>query len=168
MLVIEHRLQECTGKIDETLYLTYEDRSKSRLHCFTADGQEVGIFLSHGQAPLADGELLQAKDGRIIKIVAEAEELLHVTCSNHFELTRAAYHLGNRHITLQIGDGWLRILNDYVIKDMLIQLGATVTLIKEAFNPETGAYHTKGHHHVHSGDKQFNYTPKIHEFGDHK
>lgn len=166
MLVI-HRRIPATPDIDAELELTYDARSKSRLRCFSRDGEEVGLFLERGQAPLHDGECLQAEDGRRVRVVARPEQLLHVTCADAFELTRAAYHLGNRHVALQIGDGWLRLLDDYVLKDMLLQLGARVDAVEAPFQPEHGAY-GGGHHHSHAGEAEFSYAPRLHQFGARK
>ncbi|MEK0362568.1 urease accessory protein UreE [Pseudomonas sp. CBC3] len=163
MLVI-HRRTTTQANGDAELELTYEARSKSRLRCFTTDGEDVGLFLERGQPPLHDGECLQAQDGRIVIVRARAEQLLHVTCASSFELTRAAYHLGNRHVALQVGDGWLRLLDDYVLKDMLLQLGASVEPIEAPFQPEHGAY-GGGHHHSHAGEAEFSYAPRLHQFG---
>lgn len=166
MLVI-HRRIPATPDIDAELELTYDARSKSRLRCFSRDGEEVGLFLERGQPPLHDGECLQAEDGRRVRVVARPEQLLHVTCADAFELTRAAYHLGNRHVALQIGDGWLRLLDDYVLKDMLLQLGARVDAVEAPFQPEHGAY-GGGHHHSHAGEAEFSYAPRLHQFGARK
>lgn len=92
---------------------------------------------------------------------------MHVTCASPRELNRAAYHLGNRHVTLQVGEGWLRLLDDYVLRAMLDQLGATVQSIEAPFQPEHGAY-GGGHHHSHHGEAEFNYAPKLHQFGVRK
>ncbi|AZZ74121.1 MULTISPECIES: urease accessory protein UreE [Pseudomonas] len=163
MLVIHRRIDPQPVWAAE-LHLTFEARSKSRLRCFSAEGEDVGLFLERGQPPLFDGECLQAEDGRIVRVCARPEQLLHVTCANAFELTRAAYHLGNRHVALQVGDGWLRLLDDYVLKAMLEQLGAQVKAIEAPFQPEHGAY-GGGHHHSRHGDEDFNYAPKLHQFG---
>jgi urease accessory protein len=163
MLVIHRRIAPATDWAAE-LHLNFEARSKSRLRCFSAEGEDVGLFLERGQPPLHDGEFLQAEDGRIVRVCARPEELLHVTCSSAFELTRAAYHLGNRHVALQVGDGWLRLLDDYVLKAMLEQLGAQTQTLLAPFQPEHGAY-GGGHHHSRHGDEAFNYAPKLHQFG---
>jgi urease accessory protein len=163
MLVI-HRRTHSHAQWDAELELTYEARSKSRLRCFSAQGEDVGLFLERGQPPLHDGECLAAEDGRIVRVRAKPEQLLHVTCASAFELTRAAYHLGNRHVALQIGDGWLRLLDDYVLKGMLEQLGATVEALEAPFQPEHGAY-GGGHHHSHAGEAEFSYAPRLHQFG---
>ncbi|WP_349571263.1 urease accessory protein UreE [Azotobacter salinestris] len=152
---------------DAELELSFEARSKSRLRCFTTAGEDVGLFLERGQPPLTDGDFLQADDGRLVRVRARPEKLLHVTCASALELTRAAYHLGNRHVALQIGDGWLRLLDDYVLKDMLLQLGAHAEAIEAPFQPEHGAY-GGGHHHSHAGEAEFSYAPKLHQFGVRK
>ncbi|RJG10575.1 urease accessory protein UreE [Pseudomonas cavernicola] len=163
MLVIQSRIPP-QPHWDAELLLSYAARSKSRLRCFTTAGEDVGLFLERGQPPLQDGECLQAQDGRIVRVCASPEQLLHVTCANAFELTRAAYHLGNRHVALQLGDGWLRLPDDYVLKAMLEQLGATVELIEQPYQPEQGAY-GGGHHHSHAGASEFSYAPRLHQFG---
>ena len=163
MLVIHQRIAR-QDRWDAELLLDFAARSKSRLHCFTTCGEETGLFLERGQPALADGECLRARDGRVVRVQARPEQLLHVTCSNAFELMRAAYHLGNRHVALQLGDGWLRLPDDYVLKAMLEQLGACVELIEAPYQPEQGAY-GGGHHHSHAGDAEFSYAPRLHQFG---
>lgn len=166
MLVIHQRIEPCE-RWDAELHLNYEARSKSRLRCFSRAGEDVGLFLERGQPPLADGDCLLANDGRVVRICAAPEQLMHVTCASPRELNRAAYHLGNRHVALQVGEGWLRLLDDYVLKAMLDQLGATVENIEAPFQPEHGAY-GGGHHHSHHGEVEFNYAPKLHQFGVRK
>jgi urease accessory protein len=163
MLVIHHRLPP-QPHWDAELLLSFDARSKSRLRCFTTTGEDVGLFLERGQPPLQHNECLQAQDGRIVRVCARPEPLLHVTCANAFELMRAAYHLGNRHVALQLGDGWLRLPDDYVLKAMLEQLGAHVELLDAPYQPEHGAY-GGGHHHSHAGDAEFSYAPRLHQFG---
>jgi len=96
---------------------------------------------------LRGGDLVQASDGRVIEVVAEPEALLHVTCGSPAALARAAYHLGNRHVPVQVGEGYLRLAADHVLEAMLKGLGATVTPINAPFEPEAGAYASGGHHH---------------------
>jgi len=166
MLTIRQRT-EPSPAWDAELELTFEARRKSRLRCFTTRGEEVGLFLERGQPPLADGDFLLAGDGRLVRVRARPERLLHVTCANALELTRAAYHLGNRHVALQLGDGWLRLLDDHVLQDMLLKLGAHTEPIEAPFQPEHGAY-GGGHHHSHAGEAEFSYAPKLHQFGVRK
>lgn len=163
MLVIHQRIKP-QDTWDAEIHLIYEARTKSRLRCFSAENEDVGLFLERGQPPLHDGDFLQAQDGRVVRVYARPEQLLHVTCASAFELTRAAYHLGNRHVALQVGDGWLRLLDDYVLKAMLEQLHATVVTVQAPFQPEHGAY-GGGHHHSRHGDADDNYPPRLHQFG---
>ena len=131
-------------KFDAELVMPFELRQKSRLRTQTTTGEETGLFLPRGNV-LRDGDFLEAEDGRIVKITARPEKVLQIGCPDPVQLARIAYHLGNRHVALQIGHGWLRIANDYVLRQMVEGLGAIVVLTDAAFEPETGAY--GGHHH---------------------
>jgi urease accessory protein len=148
---------------DAVLLMNFELRSKSRLRTTTTSGEEVGLFLEAGR-PLQDGELLLSDDGRCIRVQAAEEPLLHVECSSPLELCRAAYHLGNRHVHLEVGDGWLRLLDDDVLAHMLHQMGARTIRLSAPFNPESGAY-GGGHHHSHGKDAVFQYAPRLHQYG---
>ena len=160
MLVLTQRIESTDTALE--LPLPYEYRQKSRFRTKLADGTDAGWFLEHDGRPLRGGDCLLAEDGRVVRIVAKPEDVLHVTATNSVELTRAAYHLGNRHVQLQVGEGWLRLLDDYVLADMLAQLGVTAQKIVAPFEPEAGAY-GGGHHH--SGDTEFRSQPKLHLFG---
>jgi urease accessory protein len=85
---------------------------------------------------------------------------MHVTCTNQHELARAAYHLGNRHVPVQIGDGFLRIAADHVLCDMLLGLGAKVQELQAPFEPESGAYGGGHQHHEDGG-----HDARIHQYG---
>lgn len=163
MLIIEGRTTSDQTP-DAELELTFEARSKSRLLCTTTSGEEVHLLLERGQPPLQDGEMLQARDGRLVRVRARPEPLLQVTCASPFELMRAAYHLGNRHVALQLGGSWLRLPPDHVLEQMLLKLGAKVEKIEAIYQPESGAY-GGGHHHSHAGGDEFNYDPRVHQFG---
>lgn len=160
MLVLTQRTT--TVEADLELPLPFEYRQKSRFRTRMPDGEDVGWFIERGQ-PLRGGDCLIAEDGRQVRIVAAPEALLHVTAADAITLNRAAYHLGNRHVALQVGDGWLRLLDDYVLAEMLGQLGVQVEKIQAPFEPEAGAY-GGGHHHSH-GDAEFHRKPLIHQFG---
>jgi urease accessory protein len=120
--------------------LSFEERQKSRLRAKLESGEEVALVLPRGNV-LRGGDLVKTTDGREIQIVAAPEKLLHVESDS---LPRMAYHLGNRHVAVQIGDGFLRIAEDHVLEDMLRGLGARVSHVEAPFEPEAGAY---GHHH---------------------
>ena len=161
MLVIESRCDRAAHQ--EQLSLPFELRQKSRLRTKLASGEEAGLFLEHGSI-LRGGDCLRANDGRIVLVIAADEELMEAKCATPFELVRAAYHLGNRHVPVQIGEGWLRFQADDVLAQMLRGLKATVSKVSAPFEPEAGAY-AGGHHH-HSMDAK--HSGIIHEFRDHK
>ena len=128
-----------------TLKLAFDQRQKSRLRAHLASGEEVALLLPRGTL-LRGGDLVAASDGRVIEVVAEPERVLHIECASPVDLARCAYHLGNRHVAVQVGEGWLRIAADHVLAGMLAKLGARVTTIDAPFEPEAGAY-SDGHHH---------------------
>ena len=143
MLTIQKRCSP-QDEFDAELVLPFELRQRTRLRTQTTAGEQTGLFLPRGSV-LRDGDFLQAEDGRIVKVTAKAEQVLQIGCADAVQLARIAYHLGNRHVALQIGSGWLRIANDYVLRQMAEGLGAVVVLTDAAFEPEAGAY--GGHHH---------------------
>jgi urease accessory protein len=133
--------------VDVDLELPFELRSKSRLRTRLATGEDVGLVLERGTI-LRGGDLLQADDGRIVRVVAAAEEVSTVRASNPWSLARAAYHLGNRHVALQVGDGWIRYLHDHVLDDMVRGLGFEIVIDSAPFEPEAGAYGAHSHSHA--------------------
>jgi len=146
---------EITSRLDRSaqgqtpagqLKLPFDARQKSRLRAKLVSGEEVALLLPRGEV-LRGGDLVVASDGRVIEVVAEPEALLHVTCGSPAGLARAAYHLGNRHVPVQVGEGYLRLAADHVLETMLKGLGATVTAIRAPFEPEAGAYADGGHAH---------------------
>ena len=107
------------------------------------NGQKVGLMLPR-QGVLRDGDCLRAENGQLVVIRAAEEEVSVVEHDDTFQLMRACYHLGNRHVPLQIGKGWLRYQRDHVLDDMVRHLGLAVKHEVAPFEPESGAYH---HHH---------------------
>lgn len=148
MLLVEKR---CVAqhRHDEELVLPFDLRQKSRLRTRLASGEELGLFLERGSV-LRGGDYLQSNDGRVIRVLAAAEKVLRVSCATPQGLTRAAYHLGNRHVPVEVGDGWLKLGADHVLADMLHGLGATVSEEISPFEPEAGAY-GGGHQHGDGG-----------------
>ena len=140
------------------LVLAFDGRCKSRGRARLESGEEVAVALPRGTV-LRGGDLVVASDGRVIEIVSAPEPLLHVACASPEALARAAYHLGNRHVPVQVGGGWLRLAADHVLEEMLKGLGASVSSVEEPFEPEAGAY---GAHHSH--DNESGHGGKIHEF----
>jgi len=164
MLEAYEILATASGEYQEVV-ATYEERKKSRHRTKTSAGVEIGWFLERGRV-LEDGEYLRCSDGTVIKITAEMESVSEVVSGALLELTRAAYHLGNRHVPLQIGvqigkesdAGFLRYQHDHVLDNMVRGLGLNVTHAKKSFHPENGAYHGSGHGHSHSHDEDGGHT----------
>jgi urease accessory protein len=135
---------------DRKLVLPFAERSKSRLRAILDNGEEAGLFLERGSV-LRHGDLLLADDGRVVEVQAAAETVSTVHAQDPVMLARASYHLGNRHVALQIGTGWLRYQHDHVLDDMLRGFGLDVVIEQLLFEPEGGAYVATSHHtHAHS------------------
>jgi urease accessory protein len=129
-----------------TLALTAEERTRSRLHASTEEGQQVYLQLPRGLT-LRDGDWLQAETGELAQIHAKPEPVLTVTAQFPLSLLQAAYHLGNRHVPLEITSGHLRLSPDPVLQDLLRHRGLHVVEEMAPFQPEVGAYGSEGHHH---------------------
>ncbi|MGD8783613.1 MAG: urease accessory protein UreE [Thioalkalispiraceae bacterium] len=131
-----------------SLTLPFELRQKSRFKAMLDNGDEIGLILPRGTI-LRGGDFLRAEDGSVIVIRAAEETVSTATINDQHLFARACYHLGNRHVPLQIGENWLRYLHDHVLDDMLAGLGITVTCEQASFEPEPGAYggHSHQHHH---------------------
>lgn len=144
--------------IVDRLTLPFELRQKSRLVAKLDSEKPIALALPRGRI-LRHGALLQTEDGAVIQVCAAPEELSVVTSTDATELARAAYHLGNRHVPLQIKPGALSYQHDHVLDDMLRGLGLTPSFARETFEPEAGAYGRvagEGHHqhHGHEHDHQ--------------
>lgn len=136
---------------DDALVLPFVRRQKSRLRVVLESGDDAALFLERGSI-LRGGDRLKADDGRIVKVESALEPVLYVTADSPLQLARAAYHLGNRHVPLQVGDGWLLLELDHVLEDMLLGLGMTVFEKLSPFEPEAGAY-GGGHQHHHADEE---------------
>lgn len=135
-------LQTDPVSVSLTLSLTAEERTRSRYRFETSEG---ALYLRLPRGPvLRDRDLLQSDDGVIVQIIAKPEPVLTVTSPHPHNLLRAAYHLGNRHVSLEITPDYLRLSPDPVLKGMLEQLGVKVQEEVVPFQPEIGAY---GHQH---------------------
>jgi urease accessory protein len=121
------------------LVLPFELRRRSRLRAMLSNGVEVGLFLERGTV-LRGGDLLMADDGTVIEVVAARETVSTVREADGTRLARAGYHLGNRHVPVEIGGGWLRYGHDHVLDDMVRGLGLPVVVEEARFEPEAGAY----------------------------
>ena len=151
MLEIKSKLKIARGayklRIKGRLELPFEARQKSRLRTKLVSGEEVGLMLPRGEI-LRGGDLVTASDGRVIEVVAEPEKLLHIESDS---LPKVAYHLGNRHVPVQVGQTFLRIAEDHVLEEMLKKMGAKVSRIEAPFEPEAGAYAGGQHQHEEMG-----------------
>jgi urease accessory protein len=152
MLTLSELLVERLGEVcsaGDELVLPYELRSRSRLRARLASGEEVAIALPRGQI-LRGGDLLRASDGRVVEVRAAEESVSTVHSADARALLRAAYHLGNRHVALQLGEGWVRYSHDHVLDDLVARLGLAVTVGQAPFEPEAGAYRGgAAHEHSH-------------------
>jgi urease accessory protein len=131
--------------------LTRDQRLRSRLRVVLDDGREAGILLPRGTT-LRDGDGLVSEDGLVVRVRAAAECLSRADCADPLVLARVCYHLGNRHVAVQIEPGRLSYLHDHVLDDLVRGLGLAVVMDHGPFEPESGAYGGQGHGHAHAHD----------------
>ena len=136
-----------------TVELDWDVRQKSRFDCTDSLGRSLGVFLPRGTL-VRGGDVLLAEDGSMVKVIAAPQAVLRITaCTSHgspFDLTRAAYHLGNRHVPIELKPDHLKIEPDHVLADMLRAMHLIVNEVPEAFEPEGGAYSLGGQSHGHA------------------
>ena len=163
-----------TAPATDSVALGYDARKRSRLRVTLASGREAGIFLERGEH-LQGGDRLATEDGSaVVEVVAAPEQLIEVVADSPLLFARAAYHLGNRHVPVQIlpteAGGRLRFQADHVLADMVKGLGCSVAEIEAPFQPEAGAYGGGHHHHDDAADLHdpghgpHRSVPRIHEF----
>ena len=144
-----------------TVELDWDVRQKSRFDATDSTGRQIGVFLPRGTV-VRGGDVLVAEDGSLIVAQAAPQAVLKIThCSHHgtsFDLIRAAYHLGNRHVPIELKPDHLKIEPDHVLADMLRAMHLIVNAVDEAFEPENGAYATGGHHGGHSHGHEHGHT----------
>ena len=128
-----------------SLTLDFDERHRRRFRLTADQGDDILLDLPEAIA-IADGDGLQLEDGRWLKVLAAAEELVEIRHENPAQMIRLAWHLGNRHLPTEIRHHVLLIRPDHVIEDMLRGFGADLTKVQAAFQPEGGAY-GHGHHH---------------------
>ncbi|WP_440532469.1 urease accessory protein UreE [Variovorax sp. YR566] len=164
-----------------TIELDWDVRQKSRFDATDSQGRQIGVFLPRGTA-VRGGDVLVAEDGSLVRVIAAPQPVLRIThCTAHgtpFDLTRAAYHLGNRHVPIELKPDHLKIEPDHVLADMLRSMHLIVVAVEEAFEPEGGAYgshehshgggHSHDHGHSHSnGPKPLVLAPELLDDHDH-
>ena len=157
----------------DTIVLDYDDRHRRRVSMTGVRGLTFLLDLPEA-VMLRSGDALKLDDGRMVEVVAAPEALAEIKCGSLPDLARAAWHLGNRHLPVQIIGPKLRIRRDHVIEDMLRGLGAQVTEIEAPFDPEGGAYaqatQTQGHDHAgheHAGHEHAGHEHAGHEHAGH-
>ena len=146
ILELDRRLD--AGRPAVTLTLPLERRQHTRQRVELDDGRAAGVFLGRGEV-LRDGDLLGNADGLIVQVRAADESVSEVCCEDPLLWARACYHLGNRHVALQIEPARLRYLHDHVLDDMLRGLGLQPVCVQAPFEPEPGAYGGSVHGHAH-------------------
>jgi urease accessory protein len=150
LLAQGHGLAPALLKRAATVELDWDVRQKSRFECTDSQGRSLGVFLPRGTL-VRGGDVLVAEDGSLVRVVAAPQPVLVITpCAEHgnaFDLMRAAYHLGNRHVAIELKPDHLKIEPDHVLAEMLRSMHLTVTPANEPFEPEGGAYGSHGHGH---------------------
>ncbi|MEI6760501.1 MAG: urease accessory protein UreE [Betaproteobacteria bacterium] len=135
-----------------TVELDWEVRQKSRFDATDSAGRSLGVFLPRGTV-VRGGDLLVAEDGSLVRVLAAPQQVLRIThCQAHgtpYDLIRAAYHLGNRHVPIELKPDHLQIEPDHVLADMLRAMHLIVQPVEQPFEPESGAYASGGHGHGH-------------------
>jgi urease accessory protein len=147
-----------TDRANTTLTLPLHSRIKSRLRVTLDNGETAGLFLERGTT-LKEGDLLHSQEGYLVRVKAAHEKLSIIRSDDPLLLARACYHLGNRHVSIQIESDSVSFLHDHVLDEMLRGLGLKVELSETPFEPEPGAYggsaekgnrhHPHGHAHEH-------------------
>ncbi len=151
-----------------TVQLDWDVRQKSRFDTTDSTGRHLGVFLPRGTV-VRGGDVLVAQDGALVRVLAAPQPVLVIThCNAHgsaFDLTRAAYHLGNRHVPIELNPDHLKIEPDHVLADMLRAMHLIVREGLEAFEPEAGAYGGHGASHGHAHDDHTTHHHTTHDHG---
>jgi urease accessory protein len=166
-----HGLAPVLLKRAATVELDWDVRQKSRFDCTDSQGRHLGVFLPRGTV-VRGGDVLVAEDGSLVKVIAAPQPVLVIThCKEHgtpFDLTRAAYHLGNRHVPIELKPDHLKIEPDHVLADMLRAMHLIVHARDAAFEPEGGAYTSHaGHSHGHGHEHGHSHPGHDHDHGHH-
>ncbi len=167
MLTANKRMPEGAGlapvllKRAPTIELDWDSRQKSRFDATDSSGRAIGVFLPRGTV-VRGGDVLVLEDGSLVRVIAAKQAVLHIShCPQHgtlFDLTRAAYHLGSRHVPIELKPDHLKIEPDHVLAEMLRAMHLIVRADVQAFEPEGGAdsaqahAHHQSHSHDHGGD----------------
>jgi urease accessory protein len=131
----------------DTVILTYVHRHRRRIRLVAASGEAYLLDLPRAHH-LVEGDGLELEGGGYVCVRAAAEPLFEVVTASHSDLLRIAWHLGNRHLPVQIAGQRLRVRADHVIAEMVTGLGCEIVDLEAPFDPETGAYAGAAHHHA--------------------
>ncbi len=183
MLICSKRLPQGNGLAKvlvqraASITLDWDTRQKSRFDAIDSMGRQLGVFLPRGTV-VRGGDVLVAEDGSLVRVLAAPQRVLHITVSSGigtaFDLMRAAYHLGNRHVPIELRVDHLKIEPDHVLAELLQSMRLTVVEKQEPFEPEGGAYgdsallgHDHGHSHSHSLGHQLSHD-SAHDHSCHR
>lgn len=177
MLILNQRT---IAPATDSVALAYDERKRSRLKVTLASGREAGIFIERGDHLHGGDRLAEEEGSTVVEILAAPEKLIEAVADSPLLFARAAYHLGNRHVSVQIvptdNGGKLYFQVDNVLAEMVKGLGCSVCETEAPFQPESGAYGSQGGHHHHHGEHDdhaalhnpghgpHRSVPKIHEF----
>jgi urease accessory protein len=139
MLKLTRNLGPLDSPFAHRLLLDYESRSRARLKARLEGGAEAGLFLEYGQRP-RQGDILSTDDGVLVRVEYRPEAVITARAGDGMLLARGCYHLGNRHVPLQIGELWLRFAPDPVLERLVRRMGFDVAAETVPFEPEAGAY----------------------------
>ena len=158
-----------------TVELDWDVRQKSRFECSDSQGRQLGVFLQRGVV-VRGGDVLVAEDGSMVRVLAKPQPVMVIRHGEHgsaFDLLRAAYHLGNRHVAIELQPDHLKIEPDHVLAEMLRGMRLLVTDTFGPFEPEGGAYgahaphahedHHHGHHHDEAEPHHHEHDTEVHD-----
>jgi len=139
------------GEAVGTVRLDHQGRQQRRRRLVTEDGRAFLLDLA-GNMQLADGDALLLEDGALVRVAAQMESLLNIHTQDATSLLRIVWHLGNRHLPVEISAQHLRTTTDHVIAQLVQRLGGHVEAVRAVFTPEAGAYAMAGHAQTHAAD----------------
>ncbi|HEX7669717.1 MAG TPA: urease accessory protein UreE [Polyangiaceae bacterium] len=168
MIVYRELCTDPVAHAEASLSLSFHKRRSSRQRARLSSGEEIALILPRGTV-LSDGSVLRGEGGQLLRVEAAPERVSRIVSEDSLLLTRAAYHLGNRHIAVQVEPGNLSYLHDHVLDDLVRGLGLSVEVMDAPFEPESGAYGAHGHgghdhdDHEHSHHHHEHHAPHVHE-----
>jgi urease accessory protein len=163
---VTRKLAVKADKVVDTVVLDHEDRHRRRIALTGEKGIEVLMDLEKATV-LNDGDALKLEDGSLVLVKAAPEKLVRITAHNPKRLMKVAWHIGNRHTPAEIGEEEIFIQADHVLEEMVRGLGAEVSAVERAFQPERGAYDQGGHGHHHGHGHDHDHGHHDHDHAHH-